>query len=44
MLCVSDLLITSLSDTLAEHPELVAAAKEGFSKYLDAYPNSAGIH
>lgn len=35
-----DLLITSLSDTLTEHPELMAAAKEGFSKYLDTYPNS----
>lgn len=37
--CV-ELLITSLSDTLTEHPELIAAAKKGFSKYLDAYPNS----
>ncbi|KAE9532403.1 hypothetical protein AGLY_010026 [Aphis glycines] len=37
---ILDLLITSLSDTLTEHPELMAAAKEGFSKYLDAYPNS----
>ncbi|XP_029342380.1 uncharacterized protein LOC100166244 isoform X3 [Acyrthosiphon pisum] len=43
---ILDLLITSLSDTLTEHPELMAAAKEGFSKYLDAYPNSEsnGIH
>lgn len=37
---VLDLLITSLSDTLTEHPELMAAAKQGFSKYLDTYPNS----
>ncbi|VVC25602.1 Hypothetical protein CINCED_3A008646 [Cinara cedri] len=37
---ILDLLITSLSDTLTEHPELMAAAKEGFSKYLDTYPNS----
>lgn len=37
---VLDLLITSLSDTLTEHPELMAAAKESFSKYLDAYPSS----
>ncbi|KAF0767417.1 Uncharacterized protein FWK35_00007322 [Aphis craccivora] len=37
---ILDLLITSLSDTLTEHPELMAAAKEGFSKYLDAYPNT----
>lgn len=43
---ILDLLITSLSDTLTEHPELMAAAKEGFSKYLDAYPNpeSNDIH
>ncbi|KAL4132131.1 hypothetical protein QTP88_009340 [Uroleucon formosanum] len=43
---ILDLLITSLSDTLTEHPELMAAAKEGFSKYLDTYPNSEsnGVH
>jgi len=41
---ILDLLITSLSDTLTEHPELMAAAKEGFSKYLDAYPSSASTY
>ncbi|XP_050540935.1 uncharacterized protein LOC126905349 isoform X3 [Daktulosphaira vitifoliae] len=37
---ILELLILSLSDTLNEHPELLAAAKQGFSKYLDTYPNS----
>ncbi|XP_050432020.1 uncharacterized protein LOC126840380 [Adelges cooleyi] len=36
---ILELLIMSLSDTLNEHPELMDAAKQGFSKYLDAYPN-----
>ncbi|XP_025412736.1 uncharacterized protein LOC112685161 isoform X2 [Sipha flava] len=43
---ILDLLITSLSDTLTEHPELMSAAKESFSKYLDGYPSldSNSIH